>query len=206
MPIRDPHCVMPRMSLKPPTCPNLLGNICSYNCIKRTGPTFKISPRDLWELRASATLLVSSQVTSRAWEFTDAQGAEAVADTCCLVRGDRGLPWKRTGSGPVGTHFGFVGWGLGHQTPGVGEFFSMTTHSPGVMPRPRHVPELASTIPVSRDVEFFNRYDAATRESMEEGVARRRLRTRVLNPHPGAGSCRKRDACSPQDSTGELLQ
>jgi hypothetical protein len=70
--------------------------------------------------------------------------------------------------------FGGFGWGLGPQTPASVNF--LNDHAIARMgaaaaarPQPLRAPRA-----VVRDVEFFNRYDAATRASMAEGIARRR--------------------------------
>ncbi len=56
----------------------------------------------------------------------------------------------------------------------------MTTPSPGPMRQPQSRPQpLRAPIPVSRDVDFFNRYDAATRAAMEDRVSRRRRSPRA---------------------------
>ncbi len=70
--------------------------------------------------------------------------------------------------------FGF-GFGLGPQTPASVNFLNdhaiARTHAAAsARPQPLRAP-----IPVSRDVDFFTRYDAATRAEMTNRVARRRV-------------------------------
>jgi hypothetical protein len=73
-----------------------------------------------------------------------------------------------------GGYGGFgLGWGLGPMTPASVNFLNdhaiARTHAAAAArPQPLRAP-----IPVSRDVDFFNRYDAATRAAMEDRVARR---------------------------------
>jgi hypothetical protein len=74
--------------------------------------------------------------------------------------------------------FGF-GFGLGAQTPAAVTFLNdhaiARTHAAAAAkPQPLRAP-----IPVSRDVEFFTKYDAATRRAMEDRVSRRRLLPRA---------------------------
>jgi len=74
--------------------------------------------------------------------------------------------------------FGF-GFGLGAQTPASVNFLNdhaiARTHAAAAArPQPLRAP-----IPVSRDVDFFTRYDAATRAAMTDRVSRRRVLPRT---------------------------
>ncbi len=88
------------------------------------------------------------------------------------------------GDGPVMAYwggfgdFGF-GFGFGAQTPASVNFLNdhaiARTHAAAAArPQPLRAP-----IPVSRDVDFFTRYDAATRAAMTDRVSRRRVLPRA---------------------------
>jgi hypothetical protein len=67
---------------------------------------------------------------------------------------------------------GFFGWGLGMQTPAVVNYLndhSIARIGPAAAARPQ---PLRAPTPVVRDVDFFNKYDAATRAAMTDRVAR----------------------------------
>jgi len=75
--------------------------------------------------------------------------------------------------------FGGFGWGMGPQTPASVNFLNdhaiARTHAAAAArPQPLRAP-----IPVSRDVEFFTKYDAATRAAMTDRVSRRRVLPRA---------------------------
>jgi hypothetical protein len=76
--------------------------------------------------------------------------------------------------------FGDFGFGFGfNQTPASVTFLNdhaiARTHAAAAArPKPLRAP-----IPVSRDVEFFTRYDAATRAAMTDRVSRRRILPRA---------------------------
>jgi len=88
------------------------------------------------------------------------------------------------GSGRVPAYwggFGDVGFGFGFgaQTPASVNFLNdhaiARTHAAAAArPQPLRAP-----IPVSRDVDFFTRYDAATRAAMTDRVSRRRVLPRA---------------------------
>jgi hypothetical protein len=80
--------------------------------------------------------------------------------------------------------YGGFGWGLFPQTPAAVSFLNdhalaRTGAAAAARPQPLRAP-----IPVSRDVEFFTRYDAATRAAMTDRVSRRR----VLPRSAGSGT------------------
>ncbi len=80
------------------------------------------------------------------------------------------------GFGDVGFGFGF---GLGAQTPASVSFLNhhaiaRTNAAAAARPQPLRAP-----IPVSRNVDFFTRYDAATRAAMTDRVSRRRVLPRT---------------------------
>jgi len=75
-----------------------------------------------------------------------------------------------------------VGFGLGHQTPASVNFLNDHALARGAAAAASRPQNLRAPIPVSKDVDFFNRYDVATRMSMEEGIARRRMAYRAPTP------------------------
>jgi hypothetical protein len=96
-----------------------------------------------------------------------------VAGSAAWLGGGR-VPAYWGGFGDVG--FGF---GLGPQTPASVNFLNdhaiARTHAAAAArPQPLRAP-----IPVSRDVDFFTRYDAATRAAMTDRVSRRRVLPRA---------------------------
>jgi hypothetical protein len=68
--------------------------------------------------------------------------------------------------------FGGFGWGLGYQTPASVTFLNDHATARVGSVAARQPQNLRAPIPVSRDVNFFNRYDAETRAAMEDRVAR----------------------------------
>ncbi len=72
-----------------------------------------------------------------------------------------------------------MGFGLGHQTPASVSFLNDHALARGAAAAASRPQNLRAPIPVSKDVDFFNRYDVETRIAMEEGVARRRIAHRA---------------------------
>ena len=68
--------------------------------------------------------------------------------------------------------FGGFGWGLGYQTPSSVNFLNDHAAARVGSVAARQPRNLRAPIPVSRDVDFFNRYDAETRAAMVDRVAR----------------------------------
>jgi hypothetical protein len=79
--------------------------------------------------------------------------------------------------------FGGFGWGLGYQTPASVNFLNDHAIARVGSVAARQPQNLTAPIPVSRDVDFFNRYDAATRQAMEDRVARNPRGT-ITRPAP----------------------
>jgi hypothetical protein len=107
------------------------------------------------------------------------------------------LGWM--GCGQARAQFGMdygmfgMGFGLGHQTPASVSFLNDHALARGAAAAASRPQPLRAPIPVSRDVDFFNRYDVETRASMEEGIARRRFAHRApttapRNPAPPVAS------------------
>ena len=93
------------------------------------------------------------------------------------------------GGGQAKAQFGFgygygMGFGLGYQTPASVTFLNDHALARGAAAAASRPQNLRAPIPVSKDVDFFNRYDVATRMSMEEGIARRRIAYRPLTNTP----------------------
>lgn len=90
-----------------------------------------------------------------------------VTGLVALVEGERA-------SAQYGFYGGFgLGWGLGPQTPASVNFLNnhaIARTQAGAAARPQ---PLRAPTPVVRDVDFFNRYDAATQVAIEHRVARR---------------------------------
>jgi hypothetical protein len=89
-----------------------------------------------------------------------------------------------TGCGQAQAQWGFdygfgIGFGLGHQTPASVSYLNDHSLARGAAAAASRPQSLRAPIPVSRDVDFFNRYDVETRIAMEEGVARRRFAHRA---------------------------
>jgi hypothetical protein len=82
--------------------------------------------------------------------------------------------------------FGGFGWGLGPVTPASVNFLNDHAIARVGSVAARQPQNLRAPMPVVRDVEFFNRYDAATRAAMEDRVARnpRRPAARPKQPQP----------------------
>ncbi len=78
---------------------------------------------------------------------------------------------------------GGFGWGLGYQTPASVNFLNDHANARVGSVAARQPTNLTAPIPVSRDVDFFTRYDAATRAAMEDRVARN-PRGPVIRPAP----------------------
>jgi hypothetical protein len=88
------------------------------------------------------------------------------------------------GCGQAQAQWGFeyglgMGFGLGHQTPASVSFLNDHSLARGAAAAASRPQNLRAPIPVSKDVDFFNRYDVETRMAMEEGVARRRFAHRA---------------------------
>jgi hypothetical protein len=94
------------------------------------------------------------------------------------------------GAGEAKAQWGFdyglfgLGFGLGHQTPASVSFLNDHALARGAAAAASKPQSLRAPIPVSKDVDFFSRYDVATRVSMEEGIARRRLAYRPVPTTP----------------------
>ena len=92
------------------------------------------------------------------------------------------LVWMGGGEAKAQYGFGFgygMGFGLGHQTPASVSFLNDHALARGAAAAASRPQNLRAPIPVSKDVDFFNRYDVETRIAMEEGVARRRIAHRA---------------------------
>jgi hypothetical protein len=82
------------------------------------------------------------------------------------------VPWLGVGRAQAQGAFGGFGWGLGPQTPASVNFLNDHANARVGSVAARQPRNLRAPTPVVRDVEFFNRYDAATRAAMEDRVAR----------------------------------
>jgi hypothetical protein len=101
-----------------------------------------------------------------------------VAGLATWLGGERAQADWGGGFGGLGG-FGVMGWGLGPQTPASVNFLNdhalaRINSVAAARPQPLRAPRA-----VVRDVDFFNRYDAATRAAMEESASRRRVSSRA---------------------------
>jgi hypothetical protein len=99
-----------------------------------------------------------------------------------IICGSGLVAWMAGGEAKA--QFGFdyglgMGFGLGHQTPASVDFLNDHALARGAAAAASRPQNLRAPIPVSKDVDFFNRYDVETRMSMEEGIARRRMAYRA---------------------------
>jgi hypothetical protein len=78
--------------------------------------------------------------------------------------------------------YGFGGgwWGLGYQTPASVNYLNQRSLAAGQAAYASRPQPLREPARPTRDVTFFERYDAETRAQMEEGIARRSSRPRSL--------------------------
>jgi hypothetical protein len=154
-------------------------------------------PKSIRQGRARQVLwrwpLLASIMGSPAFRGSAEHGELAMLDmrrfgTLALVLAAGFLPWLAGTSARAqwGGGFGGYGWGLGYQTPASVSYLNQRSLAAGnaaYASRPQAVHE--PTRP-PRDVEFFNRYDAATLQSMEDGVARHHEVYRAMTTPPTA--------------------
>jgi hypothetical protein len=80
--------------------------------------------------------------------------------------------WLGGGRAQAQGAFGGFGWGLGYQTPASVNFLNEHAAARVGSVAARQRRDLRAPAPVSRDADFFNRYDAETRAAMVDRVAR----------------------------------